>query len=63
MSFWERFRGALRPRRRRRRQVPILGVEACGKSSLILTLGQFISLHGMGILKSQGSAWLRSDRR
>ena len=31
-----------------RRKVPILGVEASGKSSLILTLGQYISLNEMG---------------
>ncbi len=48
MSFWDRFRGGLSLRRAKRRKVPILGVEGCGKSSLILTLGQYISLHGMG---------------
>ncbi len=47
MSFWDRLRG-LAGRRRRSVKVPILGVEACGKSSLIFTLGQYISLHGMG---------------
>ncbi len=48
MSFWDRFRSGLNLRRGKRRKVPILGVEGCGKSSLILTLGQYISLHGMG---------------
>ena len=54
MSFWDRIRGAFSGRRRRRK-VPILGVEACGKSSLILTLGQYISLHGMGRVSMSSS--------
>lgn len=51
MSFLKRMSGWLGSssfQGSRRRKVPILGVEASGKSSLILTLGQFISLHGMG---------------
>ncbi len=55
MSLWDRLRGLTRPRRRRRCKVPILGVEACGKSSLILTLGQYISLHGMGRISMASS--------
>ncbi len=55
MSFWDRFRNRLNPRRRRRRKVPILGVEGCGKSSLILTLGQYISLHDMGRISMSSS--------
>ena len=55
MSWWDRFRGLLGSRRRRQRKVPILGVEACGKSSLILTLGQYISLHGMGRISMSSS--------
>ncbi|MEE8525773.1 MAG: hypothetical protein V3T72_17685 [Thermoanaerobaculia bacterium] len=54
MSFWKRIRGATR--RRRRRKVPILGVEASGKSSLVLTLGQFISLHKMGRVSMSSSS-------
>lgn len=59
MSFWSQI-SAARDRRRRVRKVPILGVEASGKSSLILTLGQFISLHGMGRI-SIGSSNLFGD--
>ncbi len=55
MSFWDLFRGLRGGRRGRRRKVPILGVEACGKSSLILTLGQYISLHGMGRISMASS--------
>ena len=55
MSLWDRLRRLIRPRRRRRCKVPILGVEACGKSSLILTLGQYISLHGMGRISMSSS--------
>ncbi len=55
MSLLDRLRGLLKPRKSRRRKVPILGVEACGKSSLILTLGQYISLHGMGRISMSSS--------
>ncbi len=55
MSFWDRFRGGLSLRRGKRRKVPILGVEGCGKSSLILTLGQYISLHAMGRISMSSS--------
>ncbi len=56
MSLFSRLRGLLAPRRRgKRRKVPILGVEGCGKSSLILTLGQYISLHGMGRISMSSS--------
>lgn len=54
MSFWDFFRRTS-SRRRRQRKVPILGVEGCGKSSLILTLGQYISLHGMGRISMASS--------
>jgi len=53
MGFWNRIRGVTR--RRRQRKVPILGVEASGKSSLVLTLGQFISLHKMGRVSMSSS--------
>lgn len=43
-------------RRKRQRKVPILGVEASGKSSLILTLGQFISLHQVGRVSMSSSS-------
>ena len=46
MSLWTKIFGG--KGRGRQRKVPILGVEASGKSSLILTLGQYISLHKMG---------------
>ena len=55
MSLWDRLRGIVKPRRGRRKKIPILGVEACGKSSLILTLGQFVSLHGMGRISMSSS--------
>lgn len=49
MGLWKRLRGMLgREIDGRQRKVPILGVEASGKSSLILTLGQYISLHKLG---------------
>ena len=50
MGLMDRMTGWFRTQKSsaKRRKVPILGVEASGKSSLILTLGQFISLHGMG---------------
>ncbi len=54
MSLFKKVRG-LFSRRGRVRKVPILGVEGCGKSSLILTLGQFISLHGMGKVAMESS--------
>ncbi len=54
MSLWERLFGLVK-KRRRRCKVPILGVEGCGKSSLILTLGQYISLHGMGRISMSSS--------
>jgi energy-coupling factor transporter ATP-binding protein EcfA2 len=53
MSFWDRIRGITG--KRRQRKVPILGVEASGKSSLVLTLGQFISLHQMGRVSMSSS--------
>ncbi len=53
MSFWDLFRSG--SGRNRKRKVPILGVEGCGKSSLILTLGQYISLHGMGRISMASS--------
>ncbi len=56
MSLWSRLRGAFSGGRKRRRKVPILGVEACGKSSLIVTLGQYISLHGMGRVSMSSSS-------
>ena len=55
MSLWDRFRALAGGRRKRPRKVPILGVEASGKSSLILTLGQFISLHRMGRISLSSS--------
>ncbi len=58
MSLWSRLRGLFTRGggAKRQRKIPILGVEACGKSSLILTLGQFVSLHDMGrISMSSGS--------
>ena len=55
MSLWDRVRGLIGQRRQRGRKIPILGVEACGKSSLILTMGQYISLHGMGRISMSSS--------
>lgn len=55
MSLWDRLRGLTRRRRKKGRKIPILGVEACGKSSLILTLGQFISLHRLGRISMSSS--------
>ncbi len=57
MNLWKRLRGLLgRDIDGRQRKVPILGVEACGKSSLILTLGQYISLHQMGSVSMSSSS-------
>ncbi|MEM7354702.1 MAG: hypothetical protein AAF657_28090 [Acidobacteriota bacterium] len=55
MSFWGQLRNKLEPRAGQRKKIPILGVEACGKSSLILTLGQYVSLHGMGHISMSSS--------
>ncbi len=46
LARWLGRRGA--SRETARRKVPILGVEGVGKSSLILTLGQYISLKKLG---------------
>lgn len=48
MSWWSRLTGGGQARRQLKRKIPILGVEGAGKSSLILTLGQFISLKKYG---------------
>ena len=57
MSLWRRLRGLVgREIGGRQRKVPILGVEASGKSSLILTLGQYISLHRMGRVSMSSSS-------
>ncbi len=55
MSLWDRVRGLIGRKRKKGRKIPILGVEACGKSSLILTLGQYISLHGLGRISMSSS--------
>jgi len=41
------------PRKQQRSKIPILGVEGCGKSSLIVTLAQYISLHQHGHVSEQ----------
>jgi len=56
MSLWSRLRGLVKRKQGRRRKIPILGVEACGKSSLILTLGQYVSLHGLGRISMSSSS-------
>jgi hypothetical protein len=48
MSWFSRIVGRANGRRQVRRKIPILGVEGAGKSSLILTLGQYISLKRLG---------------
>lgn len=56
MSLLDRLRALLKGGGDRRRcKVPILGVEGCGKSSLILTLGQYVSLNGMGRVSMSSS--------
>ncbi len=48
MPWWKSLLGGGARNRRVRRKIPILGVEGAGKSSLILTLGQYISLKKLG---------------
>ncbi len=51
MSFLTRLKGFFSSSRETQtKKVPILGVEGSGKSSLIVTLGQFISQHKMGVV-------------
>ena len=55
MSLLTKIRSAFVGHPPARRKVPILGVEGSGKSSLIVTLGQFISRHDLGAVSTSGS--------
>lgn len=44
------------PRRQQTCKIPILGVEGSGKSSLIVTLGQYVSLHEHGCIPESSQA-------
>lgn len=55
MSLLTKIKSALSGPRTVARKVPILGVEGSGKSSLIVTLGQFISRHDLGAVSTAGS--------
>jgi hypothetical protein len=56
-GLWARFKGLAGSSSRQHvhRKIPILGVEGAGKSSLILTLGQYISLHQLGRVSIESS--------
>ena len=55
MPWWKLWGGTSESRARVRKKIPILGVEGAGKSSLILTLGQYISLRKLGRVSIESS--------